>query len=322
MFNMDWKITFVNQNGRYRLMLIDSVEIDSTVDNLTDTAVITLPEAVMNKVFDIQRTIDRGTQLRIELGYDGNLVTEFEGFVKEVNTDNKQLKITCEDALHLFRVPVPDREFTNTTVSEIAQWLIDNVSLTYKLKSDYNIGYEKFTVAQATAFDVLMKLQSETRGNIWFDTEQRVLHIHPAYIEKTGEVSYSMQHNVESSGLQWKRAEDRKVELTIESTDSSGRVTSITRGTTGGEEITLKRESLTPDSLEFIADSELRKRSFDGFEGSLDAWLIPNVKPGFTAFVQDKDYPHKDGAYYVVSVKTSFSASGGKRNVQLGIKLN
>lgn len=319
---MDWKITLANERGRYRLMLIDSVEIDSTVDNLTDTAVITLPEAVMNKVFDIQQTIDRGTQVRIELGYDGRLVTEFEGFVREVNTDNKQLKLLCEDALHLFRVPVPDREFTNTTVPEIAQWLIDQVSLKYKLKADYNVGYEKFTVSQATAFDVLMKLQSETRGNIWFDTAKKELHIHAAYIEKTGEVSYSMQHNVEGSSLQWKRAEDRKVELTIESTDSAGRVTSITRGTTGGEKITLKRESLTADSLELIAESELRKRSFNGFEGSLDAWLIPQAKPGFTAFVQDEDYPHKDGAYYVVSVKTSFSASGGNRTVQLGIKLN
>jgi len=322
MFNMDWRITFVNERSRSQLKLIDSVEIDSTVDNLTDTAVITLPEAVMNRVFDIQKTIDRGTQLRIELGYDGNLTNEFEGFVREVTTDNKQLKILCEDALHLFRISVPDREFINTTVTEIAQWLIDQVGVTYKLKADYNVGYEKFTVSQATAFDVLMKLQSETKGNIYFDTASKTLHIHPAYVDKTGEVAYSMQDNIESSSLQWKRAEDRKVEVTIESTDSSGKVTSFTKGSTGGEKITLKRESLTPESLELIADSEIRKRSFDGFEGSFDAWLIPMVKPGFSVGLRDKDYPHKDGTYYCVSVKTTFSASGGKRTVQLGIKLS
>lgn len=322
MFNMDWHITFINETGRYALATVDTIEIDATVDNLTDTAIVTLPEAVMNRVFDIQKKIDRGTQIRIEFGYDGKLNTEFEGFVRDVSTDNKQLKLLCEDALYLFRIPVPDREFVNTTVPEIAQWLVDQAGVNFKLKADYNIGYEKFTVSQATAFDVLMKLQSETKGNIYFDTSKRELHIHPAYIEKTGEVSYSMQHNIESSSLQWKRAEDRKVEVTIESTDSSGKVKSFTKGTTGGEKITLKRESLTADSLELIADSELRKRSFDGFEGSFDCWLVPVVKPGFTAFMQDEDYPHKDGAYYVVSVKTSFSASGGKRTVQLGIKLS
>lgn len=61
---------------------------------------------------------------------------------------------------------------------------------------------------------------------------------------------------------------------------------------------------------------------YDGYEGSFDGWLIPVVKPTDSAHVEDLDYPYKTGSYYVKSVITKLSSSGGVRTVKLGIRLN
>jgi len=321
MFTMDWNIVFDKEGKKYKLGLLAECEIVCSVDNLADAATIVLPEAVMNQVLNLEDKITRGCGVLIQLGYDGNLVTEFEGFVQDITTNDSTLKIVCEDALFLFRVGVPDVELKPSSLKSIAQYLIDKIDPTFSLSCDYDISYEKFVIHQATGFDVLKKLQEETKANIYFDTTNKVLHIHPPYLEKAGTVRYSMQQNIEKSTLEYKKAIDKKVEVTVESTDSKGVVSSITTGTTGGEKITLKVGPMTAADMKKVADASLRKNSFDGYSGSFDGWLVPFVKPTYSAIIEDQDYPYKDGTYYIVGVKTNFSESGGIRTITPGIKL-
>ncbi len=79
---------------------------------------------------------------------------------------------------------------------------------------------------------------------------------------------------------------------------------------------------MSENDMRKIANAELIKRNSDGYDGSFDAWLVPFVQPTYTAIVHDNDYSYKDGRYYVVSVSTTFSESGAKRTIQLGIKLS
>lgn len=317
MLKMDWKVKFDN----YTLGLIAEIEIESSVNNLVDIATIILPETVMNKVVDFQSKIKRGSFVSIELGYDGKLKNEFEGYVREITTNDSSLKIVCEDALFLFRKNVKDVELKDTDIKKIAQLLIDQIDPSFTLNCDYIIPYEKFIIHQATGYDVLKKLQEETRANIYFDTKNKTLHIHGQYLEKLGEVKYSMQHNVEKSSLEYITAIDKKVEVTIEGVDLKGKVTSYTTGTTGGEKITRKVGTIPQSGIKIMAETEYNNQMSDGYTGSFDAWLVPFVQPTYTAIIQDQDYPYKTGRYYVVSVKTNFSESGGVRTITPGIKL-
>jgi hypothetical protein len=321
MLDMDWKITFKNKGISYRLMLISEVEIVKSVENLVDTAIITLPETVLNEVLDFENTIGRGSEIRIELGYDTNLEKEFVGYVQDIIANDSSLKIVCEDALFLFRVGVKDAEMKPTSMKKIAESIINQIDKSFKVSCDYDIGYEKFVIHQATGYDVLKKLQEETKANIYFDTENKVLHIHAPYLEKGGDVVYSMQKNIEKSSLEFKRALDKKVEVTVESIDLKGKVRSYTTGTTGGEKITIKVGSVSELDMQKIAATALQQNNYDGFDGSIDTWLIPFVKPTYSAHYSDDDYPDKKGVYYVVSTTTTFSDSGGKRVLKFGIKL-
>ena len=321
MLNMNWNITFKSNGLKYKLMLISEVEITESVENLVDTAIITLPEAVMNKVLDFENTISRGSEISIELGYDDDLRKEFTGYVKEITTNDSSLKILCEDSLFLFRVGVKDAEMKPTSMKKIAQSLIDQIDKSFKLSCDFDIGYEKFTIHQATGYDVLKKLQEETKANIYFDTENKTLHIHAPYLEKGGDVVYSMQKNIEKSSLEYKRAIDKKVEVTIESIDLKGKVRSYTTGTTGGDKVTIKVGAVSTLDMKKIAEVALQRNNYDGLDGSIDTWLIPYVKPTYSARFSDQDYPEKSGIYYVISTVTTFSDAGGKRVVKFGIKL-
>ena len=325
MYTMDWNIVFDNAGTKFKLGILAECEIVCSVDNLADSATIILPEAVMNQVLNIENKISRGTSVLIELGYDGALVNEFEGYVQDITTNDSTLKIICEDALFLFRVGVQDEQFKLVSVKKIAQQLISQIDPAFKLViSGYGdeVYFEKFVIHQATGFDVLKKIQEETKANIFFNTRNKELHIHPPYEEKGGEVIYSMQQNIEKSTLEFKRAIDKKLEITVESVDLKGKVKSITIGNTGGDKKTIKSTiPLTDSAMLKLAQAAFVQNNFDGYSGSFDGWLVPFVKPTYSATILDQDYPYKDGTYYVVSVKTNFSESGGVRTITPGIKL-
>jgi len=67
---------------------------------------------------------------------------------------------------------------------------------------------------------------------------------------------------------------------------------------------------------------EVKRRTFDGYEGSITGWLIPMCRPADSVTLRDKDYPYKDGTYFVTSVTTEFSKEGGKRKIDLGFRLS
>ncbi|SEG39492.1 hypothetical protein SAMN05421847_2190 [Halpernia humi] len=322
MYQLNWDISFRNKEGIYNLGILAECQIEKSVKNLADFATIILPEADMNKVLRVQDFIKSGDEVKIRLGYDSDLSLEFEGFVKEIITEDSSLKISCEDGLFLFRKGIPNKEFKPATVKQIAQYVVQNINPGYKVVTDYDLVYDKFTIYQATGFDVLAKLQEETGADIYFDMKNKALHIHPAYLRKSGEADYSFQHNIETSSLEYKSAEFRKVEVTVESVGLDGKTISKTVGQTGGEKITKKVGRLSSNAVKIIADTEYKNRMAPGYEGTFDAWLIPYVEPSFTIGIYDDDYLYKDGRYYTESVVTNFSESGGKRTVTPAIKLS
>lgn len=323
MYEMKHDIRFNNETGNYRLKLLNEVSINSSVESLVDTATITLPESVLNTVLDLEKRIFRGTSVSISLGYNDELQHEFSGYVTEVVNRNGSLQIECEDALFLFRKTVADKQFAPAPVKTVLQYLIDQVDSSYRLNMDvdYGITYEKFTIYKAEAYDVLKKIQDELKANIYFDTATKILNFYAPYKNEAGVVSYNMFENVESSSLEYKRAINRKVEVVITSTGKDGSIKEIKLGTPGGEQVNMKVGAMSESDMKKIADVVLDQRLADKYEGGITTWLVPYVKPSYRAKIKDKDYPDRNGSYYVNEVNTTFSDGGGKREIKFGIKL-
>ena len=101
-----------------------------------------------------------------------------------------------------------------------------------------------------------------------------------------------------------------------------GTVKEVETGSTGGEKIEITSPTTDEASMKARGEQEVKRRSFDGYDGSITTWLVPECLPGDSASLHDEDYPEKGGCYFVRSVTTEFSSSGGKRKIELGFKLS
>lgn len=318
MFKMSWKITV----GAWQLGLIESVEIVSSVELLSDTATIKLPAGAFNKAFELNEKLRRGDAVKIELGYDDAYVSEFEGYLsEEVQTDNGQLVLRCEDGLFLYRKKLTNIELKKPTLSTLLAQIHKDIP-GFTVSCDYDFGYEKFVIRDMTGWDVLKKLQEETNANIYL--KGTTLHIHAPYSEVFGEARYDLQGNVEAEGLElkWRDAADRKLLVKYSAQTADGKTIEAQAGTAGGDIMNIKLPSVSDKaSLQRAADEALAQKVYTGYEGSFSGWLVPYCAAGYKAILHDSDNDIRSGNYYVVSVKTSFSASGGKRVVQLGKRI-
>lgn len=318
MFMMNWDITI----GSYKLRLLEKVTVKRSVELLADTALITIPGAVFNKTIDVEDKLKPGDEVTIKLGYDDDLKEEFKGYLKAIKTDGGSLTLDCEDGLYLFRKSVRDEELKDANVKTILDNICSQVG-GFSVSCDYDFSYDKFVINNATGFDVLKKIQEEASPNIYL--KDNVLHVHPQYSEIFGEVSYNFKTNIEKAGtdLKYKSKDERKLLVVVESTDKTGKTIKVEKGTTGGDKTTVKLSGVTDmASLEAKAQQVLDARVYDGYEGSIQGWLVPYVDAGFKAKIIDDDYEYKNGTYYVIGVETNFSKVGGVRKITLGKRLS
>jgi hypothetical protein len=315
LFNLSWKITLEN----YQLMLLEGVEITRSVEQLSDTATITLPGSVFNKALEIEDKIKRGNTVKIELGYNDDLVTEFEGFIESIETNDGSITIKCEDAIYKLRQPVADKELVNPDVSDVLNYVLSQIE-GYTLSCDYQFKYDKFTILSNTAYKVVKQIQEETKANIYL--KGKILHVHPQYKEIFGLAEYSFQQNIESSELEYRNADDKKTEVIVEGKSKDGKVIRETAGQKGGDTITIKIDGVSdPASLKNMAEEQLKVKSYTGYSGSFTGWLIPYCDAGYKVTISDDDYEYKSGTYYVLEVVTNFSKAGGSRTVKIGSKI-
>ncbi|MCC6691348.1 MAG: late control protein, partial [Bacteroidia bacterium] len=128
---------------------------------------------------------------------------------------------------------------------------------------------------------------------------------------------------VSADNLKLRKADDVKVQVQFEFKKSTGEAVTISAGTPGG---VVKKQTISIVSdtkkLKEIAEAALKKETYDGYEGSYTGFLIPFVQNGYRASLYDKKYPERQGNYFVESVETTYGQSGGRRDVQIGVKLS
>lgn len=309
------------QIGDYRIGMLDKVSIHRSVELLADTATITLPAAQFNVALEVEDKIHRGDVVIIRLGYDEvGIKEEFRGYLQSISTDGGDITLNCEDELHMLRVDIPNKQYKAVSLETLLKEVLAAAGVKLKVKNTYQWTYESFVISDATAYDVLKKVQEECGADVYIKDGE--LHIHPP-----GEVVgidryYNFALNVESADLTYRSAADKKVKVVVKATMPDGTVKEVEVGATGGDKVEIKSPTSDDASMKQRGEEELLRRSFDGYDGSITTWLIPECMPGDTANLHDEDYPQKDGAYFVCSVTTEFSSSGGSRKVELGFRLS
>lgn len=307
--------------GNYKLGMLAAVSVHKSVELLADTCEITLPAAQLNAALDVENRIKRGDRVTVKFGYkETGLVEEFHGWLQRIATDGGDIKLFCEDDLFTFRKDIPNEVLKQVSLSKLLAHIIKGVGKEYKVNCTYTWTYAKFVIHDATGYDVLKKVQEECGADIYI--QDNTLHVHPPG-EVTGtERRYDFALNVEEADLTYRRAEDKKVRVVVKALMPDGKVKEVEVGSTGGEKVEVKCHASDDASMKARGEAEVRRRSFDGYDGSITTWLVPQCVPGDAATLHDTDYPNKDGTYYVRAVTTEFSEDGGVRKIELGFRLS
>lgn len=309
--------------GRYRLKLFSDVLVKRSVESLSDTATITVPGRHLNRPLSLQGKINRGDRVLIELGYDDRLRREFSGYVEKITDHDGTLKIECLDELYLFKQKsLENVEHKGITLTDLLKLLCAAVDPSIQVQCDYEFGYEKFVFLHATAYDVLKKIQEETRADIFFD--DGTLHVHAPYtwIANDQAVRFDPARNIEKCDLRWVDNADKKVRVEVKVRMPNGKEDKVEKGLEGGETVNIISASSNLDDANRLAAAEYARRVGTGYEGNFTCWLMPYVAPAYKVSLHDDDRELRDGVYYVTAAEVNFGSTGGSRKITLGRRLS
>ena len=323
MFKIDYDIKIDGKT----LQLLDSVEITRDTENLTDSAVIKLPSMVYNRYLKDIEKIRRDMPVQISLGYDGDLHEEFRGYIRSVEREPSGLVINCQDEVYIFnKTQMDNKPYDKPSVKDILNDVLLAVNPSLKLNCLYDFSFDKYTIKDATALEVLKSIQDECKCMMYI--KDGVFNVTPPYVmpESTKTVKYDTSKNIMADGysLKYKDQEDRKLKVVVKGKDKNGKpIECKPTGEPGGDTTTFDYKGIaTQEMLDSIAENIYAAKSYSGYDGGFQTWHLPLIDKGDTAEITDAADPSRNGRYFVKAVKTTCGSGGITRKISLGKKLS
>lgn len=322
--NIGLSITIANN---LQFTVCQSLHIESSVQVLSDTAKIELPREFKNAVDEVGKSINiagksildfikRGDVVKIEFGYDGDLQTEFEGYITKIGAE-VPLILECEDEMfQLKKAPRITKFIKSGKLIDILRAVIP-AKYAIESNADYSIG--KWLIEDATPYNVLEELREKAGIRAYFKNPTTLCVGMIVDFKAEAVHKFNFSENVRrGSSLKFEQKDSKPVFLTVESKQSNGTVLKVSTGEKGGDEKTIKLwPNMTQSELKLWADKQQSSVSYNGFEGSLDSWCYPRTKPGDAAqlyrpFYKDR---HQDGRYFIESVTVDVNGSDGIKRI-------
>lgn len=312
--------------GLNRLRRVAEIEIERSINTLGSTATITVPTtARLSRVNDATSEVETAKQfkpgqaVRIELGYDGNNRVEFQGYVRRVNPGTP-VTVECEDSIWLLRRKNLLKSWKGTTLKEVLEYILQGTFI--KLVGNTpSITFSAFYLKNVSPATALQKLKDDYGLTMYFRALGE-LFVGIASESDGVTVKYEFGRNVIDNDLKWVNQDDSRIK--IKAVHIKGDNTRIEKefGDADGELRTLYFYDLPNGaSLETVAKEELQKVKRDGYEGSINTFLLPVADPGNVVRVTDKQFTDRAGDYLAEKIKVTYGRSGGRRVITLGLKV-
>lgn len=313
--------------GDYSFKQVHRIETRSSWKTLADTATIELPS--LKNTYNIANHFKVGDKVSINMGWTGwNKVydyNEFTGYVKRIKP-NVPVVIECEDATWLLRRVPLNKVLTNCTLRDVVNYIIaqsnkvNTDQITLLSQTDTSPKFEKIVLANVNGAEALEGLKKY--GIVAFFRGLQ-LYVGLPYIYTSGNVKYNLAFNTIDSDLTYRHADDIAIRLKAIAVNANGKTITVTVpvGKTDGDlRSKVYAEVLDKDSLIALANSDIKKLKFEGYEGELETFIVPFVQHSMAADIIDPDYEARDGRYMVDEVVTEFER-GIVRKVSLGKRL-
>lgn len=320
---LNCNITINTQDGKtISYAVVSDVVVDSSIRQLTDTAIVTVPRKLAHKGKDITQYVKAGDEITIELGYDDRLKTVFKGFLKRIKT-GVPVVLECEnEAYALKTIKVAPMVYPALKLGDFVNEYITD----YDVKlADANLGEVKIDseVSFTRALDYISQnypLRFYFRDGIFHAGLPSLL-----MVDDMATVKFKTGENYVNDSLQLITAEDNPVQIIAKNILPDN--TPIERKEPGSAENAEVRtyyvpEAKTVDDLQAFAQEKLKTFNLDRMEGTLTAFGEPYVRKGDVVHLFDEDSTERDDKQFLAeAVRYRFGRNGYRQEIKLGMQL-
>ncbi|HEX8462575.1 MAG TPA: hypothetical protein VF623_14140 [Segetibacter sp.] len=336
------------QIGDYYFDHCVGVEIVNSIESLTDTCIIFLPRKYTfdKKEFFIgdQPAIKRFDKVLVKFGYDGNLTTEFIGYVKDVKP-GVPVVVECEDSMMLLKttsltytfpkgaklrdvlshilpkgikfscvdLEVGPLRCSNMTAAQILEELKRRYLLHAFFRLIENKELLKLGFASGVAISQLLVTES-------------VLFVGLPYLEllndrkeETFEISYNI---INHDDLLYRHKDEIRFKIRVVIIDERNKRKEFEVGDDDGETRTVHYYNKSLEQAKQMAYSDLNRFKYTGYRGSFLTFGEPSVQKGDVAHIEGDKY-HPKGKYLIPRIEKSLGAKIGiRQTVQVGQLIN
>jgi len=296
-------------------------EIISTWKELTNTAKFSLPRRVSQLGDKLPNLIQVGNEISIKLGYDGDLVQEFKGYVTNIG-GKIPVEIECQDLMWKLKQTEVNEVWKKvdlyTVIKKIVPKGID-IKVDNRMIGDLRLS--KVSVAK-----VLEKLKEI---GITSFIRNGILHVGSTYdaswrADSKTKVFYHFQKNIIENDLIFRKKKDVQVKIECSSLQSNGSVEKYIypNNNADAELHTIHcNNGCSKMDMKKVAEAEYSKFVYDGYRGSFLTFGSPYCDHGYVASLENDFYTEHNGAYLIDKVITRFGRKGYKRELTLGGKV-
>lgn len=303
--------------GNYRNIRPSEVQWHCSVANFTDSCSITLPLSSYVRSSDSSTDCPfrMGDKADVKLGYDGENIRVFSGFVSRINM-GEALVIECEGYSYGLRNRKFKRSYRSTTVKGLLSDLTAGTGIRLSDRTD-DIRIDNVTFNNTPGLKVLEWLQKECACRVYFNFDTLYAGA-SQYTIDNGSIDIEIGYNTVSAD-ELKKNTDESVQINIVEKDSAGKVRRIKPEEHKYSDIkeVKVRQGLPADylrrALKELQDDENAK----GYEGSITLFLQPHADKGTVCNITDRRFPERSGQYFVEEINGSFGSGGGRQNLKL-----
>lgn len=308
---------------------LTEVEINSSLENLTDKATLTIPKklnykrngkTVTNIVEGADPLFKRGSVVELRAGYNDELNRVFTGYVSDI-TPRLPLQFALQDEMYkLKQVTISNYVKSGLTLKQL---LTDILPAGTRFEAlDVTLGW--FRIKRSNVAAVLDHLKSHYgltcsfrdgvlyAGLRYITTDPMALDIHEFEFER---------NIIDDSDLVYSREDDVNIKLKAISINDKNEKIEETVGSEDGDQRTMYFYGLDRAALVKIANESLVKMKYEGFRGSFETFLLPRVKIGDAVRMINGRLPEKNGVYLVKEVVTRYGTGGGRQIIHLDRKI-
>lgn len=307
------------QIGQYVFNNVSGVQIESSYENFTDVATITVARKLRfeGKTLSGDSGIfKRGDAVTISLGYNFSNQELFTGYLTDIKPGSP-LEFRCEDEMFQLKKNPVSKSYRKTDLKT----LLADILPGYKIVSvDADLG--KFRIVKATAAQILDEIKKTYGIRSWF--RGKTLYCGLSYwpeLQNPVNPEFAFQRDIIVHDLAYQSADQMKIKVHAVSMMPNNTKVEIDVGDPDGETRTLTYYNKSKDELKAAAERDLANFRFDGFRGSFTTFGTPVTRHGDKVNIIDPIISDRNGTYIAKKVTTTFGTGGYRQAIELDVKV-